>query len=118
VKTGEELAIAAMRKEYVKLCKVADKAKAECDECVSIGTEAIAIHNEFAAIVAAKETGQHVVDKLEALQKRQKRVNRIVDKSIIDLCDKQHKAECERDRLLGQIRDLEFRVSVRGKHGG
>ena len=117
MRTGEELALTALKKEHAILARKAEKAKAEADEYISIGSEAIAIHNEFAAIVNAKETGQHVIDALEKLQKRRKRVDKVMNKSVIDLCDKQHEAESERDRLHGQIRDLEFRVSMRGRHG-
>lgn len=117
MRTGEELALAAMKKEHAILARIADKAKAEADEYISIGSEAVAIHTEFAAIVNSRETGQHVIDALDKLQKRRARVDRILKKDMVSLSDKQIAAEIERDNLLREIQALEFRVSMRGRHG-
>lgn len=117
MRTGDELALAAMKKEHAKLARIADKAKAEADEYISIGSEAVAIHNEFVAIVNSREHGQHVIDALDKLQKRRARVDRVMKKDMLALSDKQIKAEIERDNLLREIQALEFRVSMRGRHG-
>lgn len=111
IRTGEELAIPALKKELARLTQIAEKAKAECEENVHIGSEAVAIHDEFVAIVKSKETGQAVIDKLDSLQKRRERVLQVMSKSIVDLSDKQFKAEAERDNLLGLIRRLEYRAT-------
>lgn len=114
MRTGDELALSAMRKEHAKLARIADKAKAEADEYCSIGSEAIAIHNEFAAIVNSRETGQHVIDALDKLQKRRARVDRVMKKDLLKLSDKQIAAELERDNLMREIQMMEFR---RSRHG-
>jgi hypothetical protein len=114
VRSGDELALAAMKKEHAILSRVADRAKAECDEYCGIGSEALAIHNEFAAIVNSRETGQHVIDALGKLQKRRARVDRVMKKDLLKLSDKQIAAEIERDNLMREIQMLECRRSVRG----
>lgn len=114
MRTGDELALAVMKKEHARLSRIAEKAKAEADEYCSIGSEAVAIHNEFAAIVNSRETGQHVIDALEKLKKRRARVDMIMKKDILKLSDKQIEAEIERDSLMREIQMMEFR---RSRHG-
>jgi hypothetical protein len=107
-KSANALAIDAMRRDLKRLQKVADKAKYECDEYITIGSEAIAIHNEFAQIVNSREFGEHVLKKLESLKKRREHVNKVLKKSAIQLMDKQFAAEMERDSLARKITELEF----------
>lgn len=111
--TGEDLALGAMRKEHKRLSAIADKAKREADECSNIADEFIAIHKEFAAIVESKEHGQHVLDKLSALQRRRDKAKKILDKDLIKLLDRQHEAEWKRDQLGSEIQMMEFRQSLR-----
>lgn len=116
MRTGEELAIAAMKKDHAKLVRAAEKAKAAADEYITIGTEAIAIHNEFAAIVNNRETGADTIKKLDQLKKRRDRVDRISKKDFMALCDKQYEAEVERDNLGREIQNREFLASMRSKN--
>jgi len=113
IKTGEELALIAMKKELKVLSKKADKAKSECDEYMNTGSEAVAIHNEFVEIVNAKEHGQKVLDQLDSLKKRRNKVDAIMKKDFIKLMDKDHEAGFTRDNLAQEISMLEFRQSLR-----
>lgn len=115
--TGEQLALNAMRRDHKRLSTVADKAKREADERSNIAGEFLVIHKEFAAIVESKEHGQHVLNKLSALQRRRDKAKKILDKDLIKLLDRQHEAEWERDQLGSEIQMLEFRQSLR-KRGG
>lgn len=110
---GEEISLHAMKKEFKRLSRVAEKAKQEADEATHIGSELLAIHQEFAEIVKAKETGPKVLKKLEALQKRSDRAKKIQKKSIVELMDKQIKAESDCESLGLEIQRLEFRHSMR-----
>ncbi len=64
--TGEELAISAMKKDFKRLSKIAEKAEKECDEYMSIGTEMVDIHNEFVEIVKSGEHSASTLKKLDA----------------------------------------------------
>lgn len=113
MKSGEELALDAMKKELKRLTKAAEKAKQEADECCNITSEYIAIHNEFAEIVSSGESGQPVIDKLNSLKRRRDRANKIMNKDLIMLLDKQSEAELARDSLAGEIQKNEWRMSLR-----
>lgn len=102
----------AMKKELVRLQRIADKAKAECDEYISTGEEAFAIHDEFAKIVNSKETGHHVIKKLDELKKRREKVDKVLKKDFMKLMDKQHRAEIEVMALASEISYMEFRASL------
>lgn len=113
--SGEKIALRAMKKELKRLSGVAEKAKAKVDENMGIGTEVLAIHNEFVEIVDSKEHGQHVLNKLEALQKRRDRVKRILKQDLGQLINKQVDAELERDSLAQEIQMIEFRHGLKAK---
>jgi len=112
---GEEIALSAMKKEHSRLSKIADKAKKECDEACSIGSEMIAIHEEFVKIVKSGETGKEVVDKLSSLQKRKERAEKIMKKDIVKLSDKQCQAEIEREALYAEICSKEWGIKMRNR---
>lgn len=109
-KSGKELALIAMNKELKLLSKKADKAKKECDEYMTMGSEAVSIHEEFVRIVNANESGQHVIDKLEALKKRRNKVQRIMKKDLIKLMDKKFNTASVRDTLNSEIQMMKFRL--------
>lgn len=110
---GEDLALAAMKKEFATLSRKADKAKREADECTNIGTELFAIHQEFAAIVKSGETPKAMIANLNALKKRSERAEKIRKKDLLKLFDKEHKAAMDRDAMAGEIQGVEFRQSIR-----
>ena len=110
---GEQLTLAAMRKEFKRLSRVADKAKAEVEECINITTEMLAINQEFIAIIDSGEYGQTAIDKLDALKKRRKRAEAIFNKDIIKLSEKKAETAGERDALGSEIQMMEFKFSLR-----
>lgn len=110
---GEKIVIEALKREFKRLSRIAEKAKAEAEENMNIATEMLAIHKEFAAIVNAKEHGEHVLRKLNALKKRRDKAQKILDKDLLTLLNKQSDAEIERDSLGSEIQRLEFRHSLR-----
>jgi hypothetical protein len=113
VLSGEQLALEAMKRDLKRLSKIAEKAKAACDEYVDIGTEAIAIHQELAKLVQSNEHGQVVIDKLDALKVRREKVEKIRRKDFLALCNKQGIAEISRDNLIAEIGRLSFRIELR-----
>jgi len=116
MRTGEQLAISAIKKEYSRLCKIAEKAKLELDEYFNAGTAMIDLSRELTAIVSSKEVGAPLVKKLEALQKRRDRLLRIASKDIIALSDRQIKADIERDNLLRHLQFRERSESIRKRN--
>ena len=113
---GDELAVAALKKEHKRLAYLADRYKREADEACNIGREFVAIHNEFAAIVNAKRTDhQAVVNELEALQKRRTAAARIMKKDLVKLLDKQYKAESDAADIFSQIQQIEWRLQLKRK---
>jgi len=111
--SGEELALVAMKKEFSRLEKIAERAKAEADEYMSIGTEMLSINQEFVEIVKSKEVNESSLKKLNALKKRSDKAEKIQKKDFIKLIDKQSDAEINRDRLAYEIQRIEFRQSLR-----
>lgn len=111
--TGEELALNAMKKDFTRLSRIADKAKREADECMSVGSEMIAIHNEFVDIVKSGEHGEHIIKKLDVLKKRSARTEKIRKKDLVKLFDKEYETASDRDSLGSEIKMIEFRLSVR-----
>lgn len=71
------------------------------------------IHQKFAEIVKSKETGDHVLKQLKALQARSEKAEKIRGKDFIKLIDKQHKAELDRDQLMSELQMMEFRCRIR-----
>lgn len=113
---GDELALAALKKEHKRLAYLADRYKREADEACNIGREFVEIHNEFAAIVNAKRTDhQAVIAELEALQKRRDKAAKIMKKPLLKLFDKQYEAESNRDDILNQIQQIEWRMQLKRK---
>lgn len=111
--SGEEIALSAMKKEHKRLSRLADKAKTDVDENMNVGSELLAIHKEFSEIVSSNEHGEHIVKKLESLQVRRDKAQKILNKDLLKLLDKQHEAETKRDRLGSEIQMMEFRHSLR-----
>ena len=113
--TGEELALAAMKKEFKRLSRKADRAKAESEEYMGTGSEIIAIHEEFVAIVKSDERGMSVLKKLDALKKRREKTDKIRKKDLMKLLDKEYETAITRDKLGGEIQRLEFRLELRNR---
>lgn len=112
MKSGEELTHIAMMKEFKRLSRVADKAKKEADEYIEIGTEMLAIHQEFASIVKSGKRDKATIKALDSLANRSKRAEKIRKKDLLKLMDKQSDAEITRDRLGSEIQIMEFRISL------
>jgi hypothetical protein len=113
MKMGEDLALEAMKRDFKRLSRLADKAKKEAEEAMCIGSEMVAIHNEFVEIVKAKITNEASMKKLEALQVRSKKAQKIQEKSLIKLFDKEHETAFNRDELGREIQKLEYYKQVR-----
>jgi len=110
MKTGQELLLIAAEKEYNRLCKRAEKAKAEADEYVEIGTEAVAIHNDLRSVIDSDMDPKAKIDELARLEERRNHVNRVLKKDASKLFDKQIDAEYERDELGREIQMMKFRM--------
>lgn len=113
--TGDELILAALHRDFKRLSRIAEKAKSDCDARISVGSEIIAIHNEFIEIVNTGDHCQDSIKKLETLKNRRERAGKILKKSLIKLMDKQSDAEITRGRLGQEIQTLEFRTSRRNR---
>lgn len=112
---GEELALAAMKRDLKRLSKAAEKAKAEADEYMNVGSEMLAIHKEFAEIVKYRDHSPATLKKLKDLQLKSERTDKIRKKDLSKLLDKQFEAEEKRAALAGEVQALEFRLSMRNK---
>ncbi|MBL4761424.1 MAG: hypothetical protein JKY93_01840 [Gammaproteobacteria bacterium] len=102
-----------MKKEHTRLSKVADKAKADADEVIGVGSEFIAIHNEFAAIVESKEMSKSVDKKLDALKVRSDRATKIQKKNLANLFDKEHATRFDCEDLGHEISRFEYQQGIR-----
>ena len=109
---GQELVLAALRKELARMEKAAERARREADEAGGITDELQAIHQEFADIVASGEHGAAVLKRLEELKKRRARAHRILKKDLVALLNKQVAAEFDRAQLAQEISRLELVESM------
>ncbi len=114
MKTGEELALIAMKKELALLSKMAEKAKAECAEYLGTAKEMIEIYRELGEIIKLKVSNESI-KKLDALKAREKRVNDVHKKDFLKLCDNEHESEWEKNSLAQEINNIEFRMSLRNR---
>lgn len=101
-----------MKKELVRLSRAAERAKAAVDEAIAVGSEYLAIHQEFADVIQSGVTGSAALEKLAALQVRRTRADKIMKKDLLKLMDKQHEAEMDRDELAREIHQMEWRLSM------
>jgi len=109
MRRGSDIALDAMKKELVRLQKIAEKAKNESEQYLNSSTEVIAIHNEFIEIVNSKQYGQDVINKLDNLKKRRDKVDKIRSKDFIKLLDKENESRFEVENLQHEIFMAEFR---------
>lgn len=117
MKTGEDLVLQALKREFTRLSRIAEKAKAQADEHIGIGSEYIDIHKELHSIVSSKEHGKKIIKRLDALQVRRDKADRVMKKDSAKLFDRQHEAEHDRDSLGSEISMIEFRKSLREGRG-
>lgn len=109
--SGEKIALAAMKKEFLRLSKRAERVDAEYNEWLNIGTELISINDEFMKIVESKEIGAETIAALNALKKRSAKVERIRKKDFMKLSDKQITATMKRDELGQEIQRFGYGIS-------
>ncbi len=115
MKRGEELTHACLKKEFKRLSKAVDKAKAEYDEYMNIHHEMIAIRKEFAEIVKSQNYGESL-EKLDSLKKRSARCERIRKKDLVKLMDNHIDLQLERDSIGQEMARIEFRLNLRGRN--
>jgi len=108
IKSGKQLAINAMKKELARLKKIADAARAEHDEYINSASVIIGVRNEFVNIVKSKETGKHVVRKLESLQKINNKALSVAEKDFSKILEKLIAAELAVKELAKEIANAEF----------
>lgn len=118
MKSRDELVLRALRREHSRLSRIAEKAKAEADENSSIGSEFVAIQKELVEIVSSGDHGKATLKRLDILQARRDKANRVLKKDLVKLIDKQYDAECERDAIGEEISMIEFRASLRKSVSG
>jgi hypothetical protein len=110
-KTGNELALIAMKKDFVRFSKIADNAEKEVNEWIRLGSEEISIHEEFIKITNLKESTRASLKKLKELGKRSERVNKLKKKNLLRLIDAQNNAEINKDSLGREIQNVEYRLA-------
>lgn len=113
MKTREELVLRELKREFSRLSRIAEKAKAEADENQNIGSEFVAIHKEFAEILDSGDHGKATIKRLDNLQARRDNADRILKKDLVKLIDRQSNAEFERDAIAEEMQMIEFRQSLR-----
>ena len=113
---SEKVILKVIKKEYERLLKVSTKAKAEVDEHISIGSEMIAIHEEFKSIVESKLDADNSLERLSKLQKRRDRLNKVAKKDLIRLMDAQNSVENDVRILASEIAKIELKIGLYEKN--
>ncbi len=112
-RSGRDLVIAALEKEFRRLSAVAEKKKAECDECFSAPTDLLEVRRKASEILETLDPGTSALKKLKTLAEEETRLLKLIKKSSIDFMDAQHLAEAERDNLGQELSFLKFRYGVK-----
>jgi hypothetical protein len=105
--SGKELALRALKKEFVVLTKKADKAKAICEECMNCASEIIKVRMEALELMKSDIKDKH--PKLVELAKREKRAFMLSKKPLSKIMDQEFEASYEKDELSNEITKIEFR---------
>ncbi|QDP47116.1 MAG: hypothetical protein Tp1111SUR522732_54 [Prokaryotic dsDNA virus sp.] len=113
--TGDELTLNALKKEFTRISRLAEKAKKDADDYCDAGSEVVACHVELKGIIDSKEHGQSVLDRLEKLKKRNDRAHRLMKKDALKLFDRQYNLDSQRNDLANQISRIQFRLELSGR---
>lgn len=111
MRSGEELSLAAMKKEFARLSKIADKKKAICDDACSCGTKLLDVYRQANELIQAKDFTPEAVKKVQDLANEEKRLQKLMKSDIVKLMDEQINSEFERDNLGREISMMEFRIN-------
>lgn len=111
MRSGEQLSLIAMKKEFAKLSKIADKKKAVCDDACSCGSQLIEVYKQANEIIKAKDYSEDGMKKMKSLADEEKRLKKLLGADIVKLMDDQINAEIERDNLGREIKTIEFRLN-------
>lgn len=110
MRTGEQLSLVAMKKEFSRLSKIADKKKAICDDACNCGSNLIEIYKQANELIKAKDYSPEGMKKMQKLANEEKRIKKLLKADIVKLMDDQIHAEIERDNLWREISMIEWRV--------
>lgn len=113
MKYGDELVLEILQKELRRLCSAADKAKADCQEAMSAGSELIKLRQQANVVLSKDRLSPKVLEQLTDLAKREKNLVNILNKDLVKLMDKESETENLRDELAREISKLEFRLGMR-----
>ena len=113
--TGDELTLSALKKEFSRISRMAEKAKKDADDYCNAGSELVACHVELKEIIDSKEHGQGILDRLEKLKTRRDRANRLLKKNALKVFDRQTDLEFQRNELANQISRIQFRLELNGR---
>lgn len=111
MRSGEELSLVAMKKEFARLSKIASKKKAICDDVCSCGTKLIDLYKQASELIQAKDFTPEGVKKVQALANEEKRLQKLMKSDLVKIMDDQVNAEIERDNLGHEISMIEFRLN-------
>ena len=103
MKTGAQIALEAMEKEYARLKRLEAAAKKECDENMNAACEIINVQKEFIELMKSGECYKEELRKLELLEKRDKRARRALAKDILKLTDKHINYQFAAEDLMREI---------------
>jgi len=108
MKSGKEIALNAMKKELKVLSIKADKAKAEFDEYMRVGSELLAINDEFKKVLKSNDSDLQIASKLKVLQRRKDLALRVSKKDLLTLIGRESDARIELDLLNSEIENMEW----------
>jgi hypothetical protein len=114
MRSGEQLSLVAMKKEFARLSKIADKKKAICDDACSCGSKLIDLYKKANELIKSKDFTPEGIKKVQALADEEKRLHKIMKSDLVKIMDEQINAEIERDNLGREISMIEWRIKRHG----
>ena len=110
---GEEIALAAMKKEHKSLSSRAAAAKNKTEECMNAATTIIKIRQEANEILQGDHSHIEIAKLIEPLAKREKAALKAGKQNFVKLMDKEHELMFACDALQQEISNIEYRHKLR-----
>lgn len=107
-KTGAQIAVEAMEKEYARLKRLEAAAEKEVDENLNSVSEIISVHKEFVEIVNSGRHDKEALRNLDLLKKRDRKARKAMKKNIIDLRNKHVECKFAAEDLMKEIIKFKF----------
>lgn len=109
ISPGEEIALKALKKEHKALLKKAEKARLLSQECILAASTSSQARDDAIKLINQNLPPREMLEKLETLEKVEKRASMLMKKDISKVFDAEFEAEHRAKELGKEIFKIEMR---------